>query len=172
MYCTSSYEQKISHESEYHLNHENIIPKRTSQTTTTKPNKQLPEKAICLMNAWYLAHEDNPYPNRNDLDYLATNGGIKESQVKAWFSNKRNRTQNTHPKRAKRYLIRNQAHQNPILFNEPEKLRIADELEQRAQVLHHCNNQPSNSTTTPPVWSWLPSQTYDYYSHQHYYNHS
>lgn len=124
------------------------------------------------MNAWYLAHEDNPYPNRNDLDYLATNGGIKESQVKAWFSNKRNRTQNTHPKRAKRYLIRNQTHQNPILFNEPEKLRIADELEQRAQVLQQCNNQPSNCMSTPPVWSWLPSQTYDYYSHQHYYNHS
>ena len=113
------------------------------------------------MNAWYLTHEDNPYPNRNDLDYLATNGGIKESQVKAWFSNKRNRTQNTHPKRAKRYLIRNQTQ----LFNEPEKIHIADELEQRTQVLSHVNAQPSSSN-----WSWLPSHSYDYYPHHHYYN--
>jgi hypothetical protein len=116
------------------------------------------------MTAWYLANEDNPYPNRNDLDYLATNGGIKESQVKAWFSNKRNRTQNTHPKRAKRYLIRNQTQQNPIVFNEPGKIHIADELEQRAQLLQYSNPQPL------PTSSWLPSNSYDYYPHHHYYN--
>jgi hypothetical protein len=118
------------------------------------------------MNAWYLAHEDNPYPNRNDLDYLATNGGIKESQVKAWFSNKRNRTQNTHPKRAKRYLIRNQTQQNPILWNEPDKIHIADELEQRAHLLQQLN--PSSSSN----WSCLPSHSYDYYHHHHQYYYS
>jgi hypothetical protein len=113
------------------------------------------------MNAWYLANEDNPYPNRNDLDYLATNGGIKESQVKAWFSNKRNRTQNTHPKRAKRYLIRNQTQQNSTSWTEPEKIHIVDELEQRANLVQHQN---------PPTWSWLPSNSYDYYYQHHYYN--
>jgi len=137
-------------------------------STTIKPNKQLPEKAIRVMTAWYLANEDNPYPNRNDLDYLATNGGIKESQVKAWFSNKRNRTQNTHPKRAKRYLIRNQTQQNPIVFNEPGKIHIADELEQRAQLLQQSNPQPLPASSTS--WSWLPSNSYDYYPHHHYYN--
>jgi hypothetical protein len=137
-------------------------------STVIKPNKQLPEKAIRVMTAWYLANEDNPYPNRNDLDYLATNGGIKESQVKAWFSNKRNRTQNTHPKRAKRYLIRNQTQQNPIVFNEPGKIHIADELEQRAQLLQHSNPQPLSTSSTS--WSWLPSNSYDYYPHHHYYN--
>jgi hypothetical protein len=115
------------------------------------------------MNTWYLANEDNPYPNRNDLDYLATNGGIKESQVKAWFSNKRNRTQNTHPKRAKRYLIRNQLQQNPTSWTEPEKIHIADELEQRANFFQH--QIPQSSSTN---WSWLPSHSYDHY--HHYYN--
>jgi hypothetical protein len=132
-----------------------------------KPNKQLPEKAIHLMNAWYLTHEDNPYPNRNDLDYLATNGGIKESQVKAWFSNKRNRTQNTHPKRAKRYLIRNQTQQNPIVWNEPDKIHIADELEQRANLLQQSN--PPLLSTSSLNWSCLPSHSYDYYHHHQYY---
>ena len=139
-------------------------------STTIKPNKQLPEKAIRLMNAWYQAHEDNPYPNRNDLDYLATNGGIKESQVKAWFSNKRNRTQNTHPKRAKRYLIRNQTQQNPTISGEPEKIHLADELEQCAHSL-----QQSNSSSLPSCaahWPWLSSHPYNYYHHhsQYYYN--
>ncbi len=147
------------------INNENTKKASRSATTTTiKPNKQLPEKAIRLMNAWYLEHEDNPYPNRNDLDYLATTGGIKESQVKAWFSNKRNRTQNTHPKRAKRYLIRNQTQQNSNTWNEPEKIHIADELEQRAHLLQQSN---------PPLsshWSCLPpSHSYDYYHPNQYY---
>ncbi|CAF1049129.1 unnamed protein product [Rotaria sordida] len=172
MFYTAQYDQQISNENEFaSINQENDnttrIYRTTTTTTTIKSNKQLPEKAIHLMNTWYLEHEDNPYPNRNDLDYLATNGGIKESQVKAWFSNKRNRTQNTHPKRAKRYLIRNQTQQNSILSsNEPEKIHLADELEQRAQLLQQSNPQslPSHSTN----WSWLPSHSYDYY-HQHYY---
>ncbi|CAF2830311.1 unnamed protein product [Rotaria sp. Silwood2] len=169
MFYTTQYDQQVSNENEFpSINQENNNNNTTRiyRSTTIKPNKQLPEKAIRLMNAWYLAHEDNPYPNRNDLDYLATNGGIKESQVKAWFSNKRNRTQNTHPKRAKRYLIRNQTQQNSTLSIEPEKIHIADELEQRAQLLQQPTPQslPSYSTN----WSWLPSHSYDYY-HQHYY---
>lgn len=99
------------------------------------------------MNAWYLAHEDNPYPNRNDLDYLATNGEIKESQVKAWFSNKRNRTQNTHPKRAKRYFNRQSHPSDPLQWNEPEKIHLADQFQERLQSA---------------TWSYMPSQSYDY----------
>ena len=135
--------------------------------STTKPNKQLPEKAVRLMNAWYEEHDDNPYPNRNDLDYLATNGGIKESQVKAWFSNKRNRTQNTHPKRAKRYLIRNQTQGTSSLWNEPQKIHVADELEQRALLLHSQSYADAPLSSSIPSstssWSWLPPNSYEYY---------
>ena len=112
-------------------------------------------------------HDDNPYPNRNDLDYLATNGGIKESQVKAWFSNKRNRTQNTHPKRAKRYLIRNQTQGTSSLWNEPQKIHVADELEQRALLLHSQSYADAPLSSSIPSstssWSWLPPNSYEYY---------
>ncbi|CAF0726637.1 unnamed protein product [Adineta steineri] len=166
MFFTSQYDQQTSNENESSsINNENDNIKQTYRSINIKPNKQLPEKAIRLMNAWFISHEDNPYPNRNDLDYLATTGGIKETQVKAWFSNKRNRTQNTHPKRAKRYLMRSQTQQNPVLFNEPEKIHIADELEQRAQVLQHSNSQLSSTN-----WSWLTSNSYEYYPHHYYYN--
>ena len=185
MFYTSQYDQQIAGElsegdridfphslNDPHASHnENDPPKRLSRSTTVKPNKQLPEKAIRLMNAWFLTHEDNPYPNRNDLDYLATTGGIKESQVKAWFSNKRNRTQNTHPKRAKRYMIRSQTPQNPALFHEPEKINIADELEQRAQAFQHSHEPLSSSSSANTAWPWLPSYSYEYYPHHHqYYN--
>ncbi|CAF0734449.1 unnamed protein product [Adineta steineri] len=166
MFFTSQYDQQTSNENESSsINNENDNIKQTYRSINIKSNKQLPEKAIRLMNAWFISHEDNPYPNRNDLDYLATTGGIKETQVKAWFSNKRNRTQNTHPKRAKRYLMRSQTQQNPVLFNEPEKIHIADELEQRAQVLQHSNSQSSATN-----WSWLTSNSYEYYPHHYYYN--
>ncbi|CAF1167140.1 unnamed protein product [Didymodactylos carnosus] len=72
-----------------------------------KPSKHLPEEAITIMNEWFEKNVDNPYPNVNERFELAKNGGITEAQVKAWFSNKRNRTQNTHPKRAKRNMIKN-----------------------------------------------------------------
>ena len=151
MISTSSYEQQRD------------MTSARMERSTTKSTKQLPEQAVRLMNAWFTTHEDNPYPNRNDLDYLATNGGIKESQVKAWFSNKRNRTQNTHPKRAKRYLVRNQTTHHANQWSEPQKIHLADELEQRAFLLppSQCdlNVQPAVS------WPWLPNHPYDYYSH-------
>ena len=119
------------------------------------------------MNAWFTEHDDNPYPNRNDLDYLATTGGIKESQVKAWFSNKRNRTQNTHPKRAKRYLVRSQRQQNSTLWNEPQKIHLADELEQRALLLQQQQSYPHTPlpSTPPTSWPWFPPNSYEYYPH-------
>jgi hypothetical protein len=144
------------------VNNDNNI--KRIERPTTKPCKQLPEKAVCLMNEWFVSHEDNPYPNRNDLDYLATNGEIKESQVKAWFSNKRNRTQNTHPKRAKRYLMRNQTQQSSNLWNEPQKIHLADELEQRALLIQQQSYSNTQlSSISPTNWSWLPSNSYDYY---------
>lgn len=135
-----------------------------TKRSTTKPSKQLPEQAVRLMNAWFLANEDNPYPNRNDLDYLATNGGIKESQVKAWFSNKRNRTQNTHPKRAKRNSIRNQIQQNFDSINEPQKIHLTDKFEQQTMI--SC----SNPQYPPMNWSWPLSNSPDYYYYQHHHH--
>lgn len=133
----------------------------TRRNPSIKSNKQLPERAVQLMNAWYIAHEDNPYPNRNELDYLATEGGIKESQVKAWFSNKRNRTQNTHPKRARRYLVRNQTTSSSF---EPEKIFLADRLEQQANLV--LQQQYSNVQYAPMIeqqWSWpIISTSYEY----------
>lgn len=173
MFYSSEYESDLLAQAQTTMvNDENKRPTRPTSATSAKPNKQLPEKAIRLMNAWYLAHEDNPYPNRQDLDYLATNGGIKESQVKAWFSNKRNRTQNTHPKRAKRYLVRNQLQTNasPSTWDEPEKIYVADQLEQRTQQ----QSLPANPTPilSYPQWSWFPTgYAYDYSTPYYYQTH-
>lgn len=65
---------------------------------------QLPDKAVDILNEWYEDHLRNPYPQLEEKEMLAKRGGITVKQVTAWFSNRRNRSQNTKPKRMKRVL--------------------------------------------------------------------
>uniref|UniRef100_K1RAG1 Pre-B-cell leukemia transcription factor 4 n=1 Tax=Magallana gigas TaxID=29159 RepID=K1RAG1_MAGGI len=66
------------------------------QKTTTKSNLRsrpsLSQKAVQLMEEWYYSHRDNPYPPSHIIQDLARKGGVREEQVKKWFSNKRNRS--------------------------------------------------------------------------------
>ena len=56
------------------------------------------------MNEYFNDHLNNPYPSQSEKENLARLGGISVKQVTAWFSNRRNRSQNTKPKRMKRVL--------------------------------------------------------------------
>lgn len=71
-----------------------------------KPNRhqQLCDRAVEIMNDWFMDHINNPYPQPVEKEQLAKLGGITVKQVTAWFSNRRNRSQNTKPKRMKRVL--------------------------------------------------------------------
>lgn len=67
-------------------------------------NEPLNHQAIMIMVEWYNGHRENPYPNKQDKLKMATEGGITVSQVKSWFANKRNRSNNTRPKVEKQHL--------------------------------------------------------------------
>jgi len=75
---------------------------------------QLPDAALDILNEWYEDHLHNPYPQLEEKEMLARRGGITVKQVTAWFSNRRNRTQNTKPKRMKRVLEKEMTN----IFNE------------------------------------------------------
>ena len=70
-------------------------------------NEPLNYMALQVMNNWYETHLDNPYPTKEQKEYLAEQGGISVSQVKSWFANKRNRSNNTRPKK-QRQVMENQ----------------------------------------------------------------
>lgn len=77
-----------------------------------KPTKlsrkhQLPDRAVEIMNEWFEEHENNPYPQLCEKEIMAQRGGISIKQVTAWFSNRRNRSQNTKPKRMQRVIKEN-----------------------------------------------------------------
>ena len=65
---------------------------------------QLPDEAVDILNDWFDDHLNNPYPQMEEKERLAKMGNISVKQVNAWFSNRRNRSQNTKPKRIKRQM--------------------------------------------------------------------
>ena len=68
-------------------------------------NEPLNNTALQAMNEWYACNALNPYPSKADKEELAKKGGISLPQVKSWFANKRNRSNNTRPKKQKQETI-------------------------------------------------------------------
>ena len=64
-------------------------------------NEPLNQRALEVMNDWYIKNKENPYPTKAEKDKIAKDGGITLAQVKSWFANKRNRSNNTRPKKQK-----------------------------------------------------------------------
>ena len=81
-----------------------IPPRITTKSSSVSRKHQLPDKAVDILNEWFDEHIQNPYPSLDDKERLAKAGGISVKQVNAWFSNRRNRSQNTKPKRMKRVI--------------------------------------------------------------------
>lgn len=67
-----------------------------STTDERKTNySMLTDAAKNVLNQWYEEHKTNPYPSEEEKQLLANHCGITLNQVKSWFANKRNRTNNT-----------------------------------------------------------------------------
>ncbi|WAR17300.1 PBX3-like protein [Mya arenaria] len=67
-----------------------------STTADKRPNySMLGEEAKSILSEWYEQHIDNPYPTEEEKIQLAEHCRISVNQVKSWFANKRNRTNNT-----------------------------------------------------------------------------
>jgi len=94
-----------------------IIPikdsSKTCKSEKVRKIKNLPEHATAIMRKWFEDHIDNPYPTEQDRIEMAKKGSLTvhlrflmhlnrsfihqkgqlaENQVKAWFANKRNRS--------------------------------------------------------------------------------
>lgn len=84
----------------------NNVEKTNKSKKTVSKKHQLSDHAVDIMNEWFEEHLNNPYPTSEEKERMAALGKITVKQVTAWFSNRRNRTQNTKPKRMKRVLER------------------------------------------------------------------
>ena len=74
---------------------ENTNRENASKKMVVKPRPHLNREAVQLMENWYRTNMEHPYPTNTTIELLANNGNISTDQVKKWFANKRNRSQNT-----------------------------------------------------------------------------
>ncbi|VDL18395.1 unnamed protein product [Hymenolepis diminuta] len=62
-------------------------------------SKLLSTRATYVLEGWYEANTEWPYPTKAEKQVMASAGGITIEQVNSWFANRRNRSQNTRPKK-------------------------------------------------------------------------
>jgi predicted methyltransferase len=80
---------------------EKVNQKKSNKGNVSRKH-MLPDDAVDILNEWFDEHITNPYPQMEEKERLAKRGNITVKQVNAWFSNRRNRSQNTRPKRIQR----------------------------------------------------------------------
>ena len=86
-----------------HSGNESIQSEPSAKKSKSVSRKHmLPDEAVDILNEWFDEHVNNPYPQAEEKERLANLGNISVKQVNAWFSNRRNRSQNTKPKRLQR----------------------------------------------------------------------
>lgn len=78
--------------------------KKNKKSKTVSKKHQLPDDAVDILNEWFDDHITHPYPQMEEKERLARRGNITLKQVNAWFSNRRNRSQNTKPKRIQKQM--------------------------------------------------------------------
>ena len=122
------------------------MPSAAEVTSSKSKSRQLNSYAVEVMTEWYDQHIDNPYPTDEEKLVLADMGGLSLSQVKAWFANKRNRTNNTKPKKQKMQV-------------EKKLLNICTEL---------SNGRPAN---TPRFYGQIIAQLSDIVNCSQVFNH-
>jgi len=103
-----------------------------------KSGRWLGEKAISILERWYAQHRDHPYPTESERKELTEQTQLANNRLIAWFSNKRNRDNNTMPKKRMKFQ---QTYMNELVdaldlevsqLNE-ELIRIIVEDSQRVQ---------------------------------------
>lgn len=123
---SSNYQTLSPNSSKYSEVSFTTIEKKSTKLVSRK--QQLPDNAVDIMNDWFLDHLNNPYPTLEDKERMAKQGRITVKQVTAWFSNRRNRSQNTKPKRIKRAI---EQEMNQIIsefsFN-PDKTQVIEKF--------------------------------------------
>ena len=112
------------------------IPVEKKQSKSRRPKAvPLNSKAIEIMMRWYETHRERPYPTQKEKEEMAKEGEISVTQVKSWFNNKRNRSDNTRPKVQKRKLEEQLSHLCNELLSQSKKPTLNN-----ANIIHELSS--------------------------------
>ena len=62
-----------------------------SATSGVNADRALPSKSVNTLKLWFLAHQHDPYPSKEEKERLMQETGLSLVQLKNWFSNIRKR---------------------------------------------------------------------------------
>lgn len=111
------------------------VPNSRVQSCKLSRKHQLPDLAVDIMNEWFDEHQHNPYPQMHEKEMMAQRGGITIKQVTAWFSNRRNRSQNTKPKRMQRVIKDNFSKICQEIAYNPDRDVVAEKVRRFQETL-------------------------------------
>ncbi|RNA25745.1 Pre-B-cell leukemia transcription factor 4, partial [Brachionus plicatilis] len=94
-----------------------------------KSTRFLSNRAVSLLNKWFIENRDYPYPDEQTTDYLAREAEISVKQVKKWFANKRVRSQ-----LCCKPIHRNRKSKNSSQLNESIKYSRQQEVAENGQT--------------------------------------
>ncbi|CAF0929592.1 unnamed protein product [Adineta steineri] len=116
---------------------------------------KLPDHAVKLMQEWYNAHLDDPYPRSPDKKRFITEGNITAQQCRSWFANRRQRLK--HVKRNQPRASSSRSHRT-IQAKLPQMLPI-EEQPKICEQCCHCQQQPMSSLPFPLTPTSVPTPT-------------
>jgi len=66
--------------------------RRSRERKTYLKGRRFHCKSTAVLEKWYCAHQDVPYPTAEEKERLALECGLEVQQVTTWFANRRSRT--------------------------------------------------------------------------------
>ncbi|KAE8700225.1 BEL1-like homeodomain protein 6 [Hibiscus syriacus] len=115
-----------------------------------RPQRGLPERAVCVLRAWLFEHFLHPYPKDSDKHMLAKQTGLTRSQVSNWFINARVRlwkpmVEEMYTEEVKEQLERTNGSE--------EMITIANKSDQQKESsINQDNNNNNNNASTISVF--------------------
>lgn len=109
-----------------------------SSSSRSQCYHKLPEHAVKLMQEWYNAHLDDPYPRSPDKKRFITEGNITAQQCRSWFANRRQRL---------KHVKRNQPKTLP--FHSQPRSSLDEQQLKAPEQCYYCQQAPP--PPPPPV---------------------
>lgn len=129
---------------------ETVQTSHRSSSSRSHCYHKLPDHAVRLMQEWYNANLDHPYPRSPDKKRFITEGNITAQQCRSWFANRRQRLKHVKRNNQSKPLSTQTSRSVPNRF--PEGISI-DESTKSYEYCVFCQQQQSSSLVPPIIAS-------------------
>jgi hypothetical protein len=133
---------------------------------------KLPDRAVKLMQEWYNANLDDPYPRSPDKKRFITEGNITAQQCRSWFANRRQRLKHVKKNLSKttssrfHHSLQTRLTQIPSIETQTithEHCYYCQQQQQQQQI--SLSSSPTTTTTTTTLNVVINQQTVEQLIH-------